>query len=312
MSNKLPRCFTRVFFWPLYTGLLLAQTLNAHALDTSAQHIRHQMGGWSGDIQLYQAGLLNLLLKVSEPEFGPYTLELDSRLLTGSRWVKAMSNGALHTSFRAGAPSLGEDTGAMHWYRQPFLKSMLGLRRLLVRREDLDKFASVKSLEDLKQLSIGQGDSWPDRFVYNSAGVTVVEGKSIEHLIRMLDKKRFDFLALSVLEIEGVFTEYLTLYPDLVLVDDLYIYYPIPVYLTVSKMKPYVVARLRAGMKILFEQDSGKRLDDIFHQYFPLESRVLVTPRTRLISLQNPKLSAELAAGIDEYFYSRIWHHPKH
>jgi hypothetical protein len=77
--------------------------------------------------------------------------------------------------------------------RLPIDKGLLGYRMFLVREADLPRFATVRTLDDLRKLRVGQGKDWIDVPILRKAGFPVVEGTSYPGLFAMLAAGRFDF-----------------------------------------------------------------------------------------------------------------------
>jgi len=258
------------------------------------------MGGWSAKLQAYQVDLLKLALQQSEPEHGPYILEVEDRVLPAGRWTQNMIRGKIATSFNSSAKTDNHSPFATR-YNYPFLKTLLGLRRVIIRREDSLRFAEVNSLEDLRGFRVGQGKNWPDAQVYQHAGIHLVPGESLDELFPMLKKKRFDFLPLSVLEVDDVFLENND--NDLIIAEGFYIFYPIQVYLLISSAKPLVVARLKDGLQLLFNPNDSRMLDNLFIRHFPMEPAILQESKARLIELQNPQLDKQHSDAIRQFFF---------
>lgn len=276
------------------------------AANPSVELVTHSMGGWSPGIQRYQMDLLRLLLANT----GPYQLEPETRLLSGSRWRRVLSRGDTVTSFAAVTLSFTLDDQDIVWLSGPFYKSLLGLRKLIVRKQDLAKFARVRTLADLQAFTAGQGSGWPDAQVYRNAGVDVVQGASLNQLLPMLSKGRFDFIALSVLEVDEVFADSRDAFPDLAVAEALYVYYPAPVYLAVSVNKPVAVERLKVGVDWLVSAQGRVAFDALFTEHFP-QRLYLKDARARLIALTNPTLPPDLAEPTNRYFYKEIWGAPR-
>lgn len=77
--------------------------------------------------------------------------------------------------------------------RIPIDRGLMGMRLLLVRKSDLHRYASIRSLDDLKRFSAGQGKGWVDSEVLAAAGFSVVETPRPGSLLGMLEAGRFDF-----------------------------------------------------------------------------------------------------------------------
>ncbi|MQA19291.1 ABC transporter substrate-binding protein [Rugamonas rivuli] len=84
----------------------------------------------------------------------------------------------------------------------PLMKGLLGCRLMIIRKDSVERFAQIKTMADLKRISIGQGLDWPDTAINQAAGLHVVTSSSYETLVQMLKAKRFDGIALGANEID--------------------------------------------------------------------------------------------------------------
>ncbi len=128
------------------------------------------------------------------------------------------------------------------------IKGINEYRYLMVRAEDLPKYAQVKTLEQLRQFSVGAGVHWSDAKILRNSGFQVVTSWSHFSLYRMLAAGRFDFMARAYNEIE---TELKT-YPEYQLAREphLIIHYPQPIYFFVSKNNQALARRIQNGLEL--------------------------------------------------------------
>lgn len=75
----------------------------------------------------------------------------------------------------------------------PLAKGMIGYRVLVIRTEQIEKFNTITSGAQLRELIAGQGTGWPDVDILRNNGYEVVTVGSIDTLIDMLRKGRFDY-----------------------------------------------------------------------------------------------------------------------
>jgi len=84
--------------------------------------------------------------------------------------------------------------------RIPMFKGLLGHRFLIIRKDDQSKFDNVKSIEDLRQIPLGQGTAWIDTKILEANGLKVVKTMKYQNLFFMLDGGRFDAFPRAVFE----------------------------------------------------------------------------------------------------------------
>lgn len=130
--------------------------------------------------------------------------------------------------------------------RIPMFKGLLGHRLLIVRKDDQAKFDQVKSIEDLRQIPLGQGTAWIDTKILEANGLKVVKTTKYQNLFFMLDGGRFDAFPRAVFE---PFSE-VDKRPNLNLAVEkhLMLVYKMDFYLFVSKSNKQLARDLELGL----------------------------------------------------------------
>ena len=184
--------------------------------------------------------------------------------------------------------------------RIPLMKGLLGSRVLIIRKDAAGKFDHVRTMDDLKTISIGQGLDWPDTAIKTAAGLHVVTSSSYETLFRMLKAGRFDGISLGANEIDDELAKQRD--PDLAIEKNIAIAYPAPVFFFVTPKKKALAERIEKGLKLMIEDGS---FNAIFDKRW---SKTLIAnnmKNRRVFHLPNPLLSPQTAAMIQrhpEYF----------
>ena len=130
-----------------------------------------------------------------------------------------------------------------------------GYRLLLTRGELEPRLRDVKTLENLRQFSIGQGTTWADIPIWRNAGFTVVES-SYRNLFGMTAKGRFDLFSRGLFEAYEEQRIFVQQYPNLVVDDRLLVVYPFAIYIFVSPKTPAIHAALATGMQNAYSDGS--------------------------------------------------------
>ena len=81
------------------------------------------------------------------------------------------------------------------------LKSINEYRVLLIRRQDRERFAAIRTREQLLALRAGAGEHWSDAQIMRNNGLQVVTAARHESLYPMLERGRFDFLPRALNEL---------------------------------------------------------------------------------------------------------------
>ncbi len=187
--------------------------------------------------------------------------------------------------------------------RVPFQRGLLGYRLLLVHRTDLGRFAHIRNLADLRQISIGSVTHWTDTLIMKRAGLKVVEGSSFDGLFKMLQAHRFDALSRGAHQIEGEMANIeRTPGNDLVVEPHLLLHYNLPVYFWFSKDKEGQrrAERVRAGLLAMVADGS---LEKMWEKTFGSTIEKFDLAHRTLIEIPNPLLSPEDPIKDPRYWY---------
>lgn len=236
----------------------------------------------SNSIEDYSKGLLKLALskipgkKYEFKETEPNTSE--------ERMVSLLIDGQLDVVWYATTNDLEE---RMLPVRICIYRGLLGHRVLLIKKGNQYKFDGIKTLEDMKKLTLGQGRFWADTNVLAANGLNVVKVLKYEGLFHMLDGDRFDAFPRGVHEPWSEMKRYPSLALDVE--KNLLLSYVNPFYFFVNKSNPGLAADIERGMRIALEDGS-------FNEYFlndPTVKDVIANANLKdriTIKLNNPSL----------------------
>lgn len=166
-------------------------------------------------------------------------------------------------------------------------RGLLGQRVLMIKKGTQYKFDGIKTLEDLKKVSLGQGRFWADTNVLTANGLNVVKVLKYEGIFYMLDGDRFDAFPRGVHEPWAEMKRYPKLALDVE--KNLLLSYVNPFYFFVNKSNPQLAADIERGLRIALEDGS-------FNEYFlndPTVRDVVANANLKdriTIKLSNPSL----------------------
>lgn len=125
-----------------------------------------------------------------------------------------------------------------------------GWRVCITHKDTVDKLKQVKSIEDLKGFTFGQGVEWYDTLILKHAGFTVLTTPKLGNLINMLKAKRFDLLPLGANEVYKLM-EFLGHKndSDVVVDDSITIIYPFGRFFYVRKEERELKHMIQTGME---------------------------------------------------------------
>lgn len=237
----------------------------------------------------YQARLLALALDKTVRTHGPYRLSRVTDTSPARRLVQQMNEGQRINVLVGPAVMRGVGAGPIPLLPIHFsvLDRLLGFRRLIIRREELDRFARVQTAAELQHLRAGQGHDWLDARILRHNGFRVDDSGNLDNLLPMLNSKRFDYVALSIIEVDSLLERHPDLAPGLTVAPGIAISYPLPSIFYVSNKFPAMAERLEQGLLSAKKDGSFGRL---FGATFEPELRVIAAKGMRDFQIANPFL----------------------
>jgi ABC-type amino acid transport substrate-binding protein len=142
----------------------------------------------------------------------------------------------------------------------PFFSNALGLRFFIIRDSDFDRFAKIKSLDDLRQHRIGVGRTWVEKEIFENQNMPFVEAILSDNLLPMLAQQRFDYVAPSALD--DLTSMGFDKAKNLIRFPELMLYYPVPVQILVNKDNIDLVNRLTLGLQRFVSSGEANALID--------------------------------------------------
>ncbi|UJB34307.1 hypothetical protein HQN78_24755 [Chromobacterium sp. Beijing] len=227
--------------------------------------------------------------------------ELSSALdMNQGRALEQMAHGDAGVDLFWGMSSREREQKALP-VRIPLYKGLIGWRVPLVSQKRARLFEKAFTLADLKTLSAGQGQDWPDTQILRAAGLPVVASPLYLSLFAMLRQGRFDYFPRSVIEVgqelESDAAKGLVLDPYIVL------HYPAAFYFFVSPRRPELARALTQGLEAAIKDGS---FDKLFLRFNGPRLRALNLAQRRIIELPNPLLPKETPLQRKElWFYPR-------
>ena len=201
----------------------------------------------------YMNGLLKLALAYSNKE---YIYETTSEVYSRPRVVESVKSGTISVMWGGTSEEMERDFIPI---RIDAYRGLMNHRLFFIRHNDQARFDQIHTLEDLKKIKFGQGRTWQDASILESAGLQVVKATKKPSLYYMLDGERFDAFPRGANE---VWTE-LSAFPDLKLTveKNLVLIYPLPTYFFVTPKDPVLAKDIENGLEAAIK-------DGAFDRYF--------------------------------------------
>lgn len=249
------------------------------SLDAHAKPLRMVQG--NEGIPTYAKGLLKLALsKIPEK----YEWDESTPTHTEARVIQMVDENQLDICWYA---TTNEFEERMRPIRIPMFKGLLGYRVLMIKKGTQSKFDGIRTLEDLRRVSLASGRFWADTDVLVANDLNVLKVLKYSGMFFMLDGGRFDAFPRGAHEPWAEIARYPNL--ELEVEKNILMVYPNPFYFFVNKSNTELANNIEKGLRIAIADGS-------FDQYFlsdPAVKDVIEKANLKnriIITLKNPGL----------------------
>src|ERR671925_556866 len=167
----------------VWSLLLIAWGSSATAADTTVVIYPRSISPTDSQY-LYDYELLQLALDKTQAEFGAYELRQSTLAMNQARAAEEIIAGSGTLNIFARSTSI-EHEAKMLPIRIPIDKGLISYRVFLIRADAQPRFSAVRTLDDLRKLSVGSFITWVDTKILRDGGFNVVAGDSYEGLFKM-------------------------------------------------------------------------------------------------------------------------------
>lgn len=246
----------------------------------------------------YTTAMIQLALDHLEPN--KYKLQVGNENFTQARNNEEVAAGRLDLVWTT---SDKETEAYLEPVRIPLFKGLLGCRIFLIRKGDQAKFDNIKTMEDLKKLTYGQGTTWADRKILEANGLNVIKTNKYENLFFMLDGARFDAFPRGVHEPFGELEKRPNL--NLTVEKNILLVYKMDFYIYTSKENKKLARELEEGFNRAIADGS---FDKLFYSSPSVQDIIAKAnmKNRKVFYLDNPTLSKETPLDRKE-----LWADPK-
>ena len=189
--------------------------------------------------------------------------------------------------------------------RIPAYGGLWGYRVFLISDGSEPKFSNIESLADLKGVTIGESESWPDTAILRAAGLQIVTGESYEGLFKMLAGNRFDALNRSITEVMQEWRTRSNALATLKIERHILLHYPMPEYFWFrdDEQGRRLAHRVQDGLMSMVADHSLCR--EVAREFGQDIQDLNLNSRT-VIEIPNPTLGAEDHVGDPAYWCSPL------
>ena len=252
---------------------------------------------------LYHWEILRTALEKTKAKWGDYRL-VPSAFMTEQRQAFELKNatGRLTVMYLSTTPDFEKTLVPV---RIPVDKNLGGYCVFLIRKEEQQRFANVRTLDDLRRFSYGLGLGWIDVGILRANGFNVVTGSSYDGLFEMLLQRRFDVFLRAAVEVLDEVDRRKGAFPDLRIEESIILYYPLPMYFWFSRTDEgrRLAARAEEGMRMMIADGT---YDAIFDKYQRHKIERLHLKDRRIFRISNPNVGPETPFGD-----KRLWFDPQ-
>lgn len=247
--------------------------------------------------------LLTAALDASRATYGDYELRVAELRMERERLLIEMVRGEL--------VNLSAQATTSEWERElipiriPVDKGISSYRISLIDGRQQAQLSAIKTLGELKKLSLGAGKQWGSTAVLRRAGFNVKESNSTIGLHSMLAAGRFQHFPRALDEAVFEQARYSAQFPDLRVEGSFAIHFPLPRYFFVGGNQRRLAQRLAFGLQRVVENGE---YDQIFHEFYDPLIQQIALARRRIFRIPNPLLPPQTPLDTAIYWYDPFRH----
>lgn len=246
----------------------------------------------------YKNEVLHRAMEATRDEYGPYIFVQENIRMNRDRALSAIRKGTPNNVYIA--PSLKEWDEKTIAIKLPIRLGLLSYRLLLVHKNDLEQFAKITTLEQLKKMKAGMRSGWITTSIFKELNFNLTESQNFDGLFFLLDSHNFQYIPRSIYEIFDELHSRGPLLDNVVIEPTLALHIPTATYIYVSPNEKRLARRIEEGVKKLFE--TGK-LQAILHRYYDAEIEQANIKNRRIIAIDNPYYNEVDRKNDAKYWY---------
>lgn len=282
---------------------LLSFCLPSQVVAQNTMTVKYYKNGYTPNLRRYLDDVLNAAMEKTEGTFGEYAVQYYPYKMSSNRAKLETERGKdINILFSSHWHGHLVDPSNVIRINVPVFRGLLGLRQLVVTEEGAVKVDGVTDRSSFLNLTAGQGSRWIEVEILESNGITVIEAQQYDSLFPMLVRKRFDYLPLSILEVEEAVQKQLDTHPQLRVNTQLNLFYPLPIFLFVNAKQPQLAQRLEQGLRLAV---SDGTVDFLFEKHFSYIQKSLGLTSDRIVVLNNPLITSDMNNDLVNHFLER-------
>jgi len=291
----------RTSLWKFLLLLTLVSSTGGQAI-AEEMVISHRLAETSNDKrEAYNIALLHLAMEKTKAKYGPYRMQSIPQMNTPRSLYAASLNIYPNLVLEISYDESHTKKGDLTYIDFPVDLGVVGIRVCFVNQAKKEEISRVKTLQDLKKYTIGQGVGWADTTILRANGFNVIEVATYEGLFKMVSAGRVDLFCRGANEI---LNEYNTFkYLQGLSVDDSFaIAYPLPRFYYISSHNSLAKARIEEGLKIAYHDGS---LMQLWSHHYADSINFAHLKQRHIFRIPNP-LITKLPKDYEQYFYDPL------
>lgn len=247
----------------------------------------------------YHWDVLKSALDITVKKYGSYQIK-SGIFMTEERQVIELAKKDSKLSIMIREASAGFEKKFIP-VRIPIDKNLIGYRVFLITKNNKNLFKNINSIEDLKKITMGQGAGWGDVDILQQAGFQVSTQVYYDKIFEGLVKGEYLAFPRAATEILAEFDKRKSTMPELMIEENILLYYPLPTYFWFSNNERgrRLAARTQEGMEAIVNNGT---LDKLFQNYYKDDMNKLKLKKRKLFKIPNPHLS-----GDTPFYDKRLW-----
>jgi ABC-type amino acid transport substrate-binding protein len=222
--------------------------------------VSHRSPEAEGDSrQHYNNELLILALEKTKTKYGAYKLQAIPAMTTPRLLSVTTSNTYQNLIFELTYEDKFTSKGDLIYINFPIDLGIVSYRVCFVNPAIKDELKQIRSIDQLKKYSIGQGIGWSDVEILRANGFHVNEFSNYGNIFKMVAAGRIDLFLRGANELRS---EYNTFKNNMNLIydDSFVIFYPLPRFFYIAAENKLAKERIEEGLKIAYHDGSLKKL----------------------------------------------------
>jgi hypothetical protein len=207
----------------------------------------------------YALKILSESLEITKKDYGNYKITFSAYSMTRDREFEELLEGVnLNVTAQ---PTKAKWEDKLIPIKIPIEMGLVGMRIFLIKKSNLSLLKKIKTIEDLKKLTIGSVSSWSSTQALDDQGFKTVQMPSYDALFSMFLMDRFILLPRGVNEIWDEYKSQSNEFKKNVVIDEsILLYMPLPIYFFISPKEKKIANRIRTGLEALIKNGQFKKI----------------------------------------------------